>query len=224
VYTETPSLNEGSQYVNPLLIKEKGMKIIITHTPTWIIGVNAGTGKILWKFNFGLVNADQKGEKNYINIPIYRDGYLFAANGYGQTSAKIKVPFDGKDPLLVWKNPEINPHVGGMVLVGNYLYSSTHDNNSIGRWICVDWNTGKTIWIHDCNNKGSIISAEGLLYLYEEKGGNVAIVRPNPEKFDLVSSFIITKGDGPHWAHMVIDKGRLFIRHGDYLAEYSIKS
>jgi len=224
VVWETPSLNEGSQYVNPLLIESNGKKVIVTHTPTYIIGVNAINGKILWKFNFGSVNDDQKGGKNYIHTPIYKDGFIFAANGYKQTAAKIKINPEGTEPTLVWKNPEINPHVGGMVLIGNYIYSSTHDNNSIGRWICVDWTTGKTMWITPWNNKGSIISAEGLLYLYEEKNGNVALVRPNSEKLDIISSFQVTKGEGPYWAHPVIDKGRLFLRHGDYLAVYSIKS
>ena len=224
VVWETPSLSEGSQYVNPLLIESNGKKVIVTHTPTYIIGVNAINGKILWKFNFGSVNDDQKGGKNYIHTPIYKDGFIFAANGYKQTAAKIKINPEGTEPTLVWKNPEINPHVGGMVLIGNYIYSSTHDNNSIGRWICVDWTTGKTMWITPWNNKGSIISAEGLLYLYEEKNGNVALVRPNSEKLDIISSFQVTKGEGPYWAHPVIDKGRLFLRHGDYLAVFSIKS
>jgi outer membrane protein assembly factor BamB len=224
VVWETPPLNEGTQYTNPLLIEDKGLKVIVTHTVTYIIGVNAANGKLLWKFNFAAVNPDKKGGRNYINTPIYRDGYLFAANGYGQTAAKIKINFDGKDPSLVWKNPDINPHVGGMVLLNNYIYSSTHDNNSKGRWICVDWTTGKTMWITLWNNKGSVISADGMLYIYEEKNGNLALVKPNPNMLDIVSSFRVTKGDGPYWAHPVIDKGRLFVRHGDYMAVYSLIS
>ena len=223
VVWETAPLNEGTQYTNPLLVSDKGMKIIVTHTLTYIIGVNASDGKMLWKFDFGSVNDDGKGGKNYIQTPIYRDGFIFAANGYGQTSAKIKINFDGTTPSLVWKNPEINPHVGGMVLIGNYIYSSTHDSNSKGRWICVDWTTGKTMWITNWYNKGAIISADGLLYIIEEKGGHVGLVRPGSEKFDLISSFQVTKGTGPYWAHPAIDKGRLFVRHGDYLAVYSIK-
>ena len=39
----------------------------------------------------------------------------------------------------------------------------------MGRWICVDWTTGKTMWITRWYNKGSIIAAEGLLYIYEER-------------------------------------------------------
>ena len=224
VVWETAPLNEGTQYTNPLLVEEKGIKAIITHTQTYIIAVNAKDGKLIWKFDFGSVNEDLKGNKNYINTPIYRDGYLFAANGYKQTAAKIKVSFDGTEPTLVWKNPEINPHVGGMVLIGNYIYSSTHDTNSKGRWICVDWTTGKTAWIYDWFNKGAIISAEGLIYIIDEKSGNVGLVNPNGEKFDLISTFQYTKGDGPYWAHPVIDKGRLFVRHGDYMAVYSLKA
>jgi len=223
VVWETPPLNEGTQYTNPLLIEEKGMKVIVTHTATYIIGVNAANGKLLWKFNFGEINAEPRGGRNYIQTPLYKDGFLFAANGYGQTAAKIKINSDGSDPTLVWKNPEINPHVGGMVLNGNYIYSSTHDTNSKGRWICVDWTTGKTMWITEWYNKGSVISAEGLLYIYEEKTGNLALVRPNSEKLDIISSFRVTQGEGPYWSHPVIDKGRLFVRHGDYMAIYSLK-
>jgi hypothetical protein len=177
----------------------------------------------LWKFNYEAANAEQTGDRNHINTPLYRDGFLFAANGYGQVAVKIKISSDISEPALVWKNTDINPHVGGMVLLGNYIYSSTHDTNSKGRWICVDWTSGKTMWITGWHNKGSIISADGMLYIYEEKSGYIGLVRPSPEKLDVVSSFRLTKGDGPYWAHPVIDKGRLFVRHGDYLAVYSLK-
>lgn len=223
VVWETESLNEEAQYVNPLLIERGGKKLIITHTPTWIIAVNAADGRIFWKYNFKTVNNNSSDGRNYIQTPIYRDGFLFAANGYGQTAAKLKLFDDGKTPELVWKNSEINPHVGGMVLLGNYIYSSTHDNNSFGKWICVDWNSGKTMWTTTWNNKGSVISADGMLIIYEERQGNVALVKPNPEKLEIISEFRITKGTGPYWSHPVVDKGRLFIRHGDYLAVYSLK-
>jgi hypothetical protein len=220
---ETPSIKEGTVYVNPLLIEKDGLNLIVTHTPSQIIGVNPKDGKLQWKFDYSAVNAESAG-KNHINTPLYRDGFIFAGNGYGQTSAKIKLNKDGSDPALVWKNPEINPHLGGMVLVGNYIYSSTHDTNSKGRWICVDWTTGKTMWTTSWFNKGEVIAADGMLYVLEEKSGHVGLVKPDSEKFNLVSNFQVTKGSGPYWSHPVIDKGRLFIRHGEHLAVYSIKA
>jgi hypothetical protein len=73
------------------------------------------------------------------------------------------------------------------------------------------------------NCKGSIIYADGLLYCYEERRGNVALVNPNPEQFEVISTFRIKEGRGPHWAHPSISNGILYIRHGDVLMAYNIK-
>ena len=44
----------------------------------------------------------------------------------------------------------------------------------------------------------------------------------NPDKFDLVSSFKITKGSGPHWSHPYIAHGNIYLRHGSVLMAYKI--
>jgi hypothetical protein len=62
-----------------------------------------------------------------------------------------------------------------------------------------------------------------MLYIYSEQPGFVGLVKPNPEKFELVSSFQITEGNGPCWAHPTINDGRMYIRHGDVLMVYDIK-
>jgi outer membrane protein assembly factor BamB len=220
---EAPAINDATNYVNPLLVEDKGMKIIVTITERNLIGVNSANGKLIWRFDYEGANVQQTGDRNHTNTPIYRDGYLCAANGYEQVALKLKLAWDGSAPKVIWKNTDLTPHIGGMVLLGNYIYSSTHDTNSKGRWICVDWTTGKTMWQTLWNNKGPIISADGMLYISEEKSGNIGLVIPSSEKLEVVSSFRITKGSGPYWAHPVIDKGRLIARHGDYLAVYSLK-
>ena len=62
-----------------------------------------------------------------------------------------------------------------------------------------------------------------MLYMYEERSGNVALANPNPARLDIVSEFQITRGDGPFWAHPVISDGKLYIRHGDWLMAYKVK-
>jgi outer membrane protein assembly factor BamB len=90
-------------------------------------------------------------------------------------------------------------------------------------WACVDWTTGETLWTTKWYARGSIISADGMLYLFEEKSGHIALVKPDPSKLDIVSEFQITKGEGPFWAHPVISNGKLYIRHGDVLMVYKVK-
>jgi hypothetical protein len=48
-------------------------------------------------------------------------------------------------------------------------------------------------------------------------------VKPNPDHFDLISTFRVTDGTGPHWAHPAIQGGKLLIRHGDVLLVYNIR-
>jgi len=224
VIWEALPINELTNYVNPLLIQNGNNKIIVTWTAHHLIAVNAANGKLLWSINCEELNTEQLERRNRVNTPVYRDGYILAANGYDQVAIKIKINPDGTNPLTIWKNTDLDPHVGGIILIGNYIYSSTHVTNSKGKWICVDWTTGLTMWITDWYNKGAIISADGMLYIIEEKSGHVGLVKPSGDKFDLISSFQITKGEGPYFSHPTINKGRLFIRHGDYLAVYSIKA
>jgi hypothetical protein len=71
--------------------------------------------------------------------------------------------------------------------------------------------------------KGSIISADGKLYCYDEKNGNVALVDATPEGFNIISSFKVPLGKGPHWSHPVIKDGVLYIKHMDALMAFNIK-
>ena len=71
-------------------------------------------------------------------------------------------------------------------------------------------------------NKGSLIYADGMLYCYDERTGNVGLVAATPEEFKVVSRFTITKGKGPFWAHPSIADARLYLRHGAHLMVYDI--
>ena len=91
--------------------------------------------------------------------------------------------------------------------------------------MCVDWNSGETLYDTPWDNlgKGQIIAADGMLYLYEEKRGTVALAKPNPAQLDIVSQFSFTLGSKEHWAHPVICDGRLYLRRGNALAVYDIR-
>jgi hypothetical protein len=78
------------------------------------------------------------------------------------------------------------------------------------------------MWEEKWHNKGSVIYADGMLYIFEEKQGHVGLLNPDPKGFELVSSFQIDGGEGPYWAHMSIYDRKLFVRHGEVLFVYDI--
>ncbi len=224
VIWETEALNQDPQYVNPKLIEHAGKKMIVTVMGTNIFAVNAKDGKVIWKVDYAAENAGTgRVMKNHATTPLYKDGHILIANGYNWVAMKLKLSADGTSVEKVWENRNFDPQTGGVVLLGNYIFGSTHMSKPVDNWICVDWTTGQTLWTTKWNVRGSIISADGMLYLYEEKSGHVALAKPDPAKLDIVSEFQITKGEGPFWAHPVISKGRLYVRHGDVLMVYQIK-
>jgi len=216
------SLNDQSGYVSPILVERGGKKLIVGVTGDYIIGVNAEDGKIEWKFNYRETSKNSR-EINAVT-PIYRDGYIYVTSGYNHGGAMLKLSEDGTSVSLAWVDHNLDTHHGGVVLVDGYIYGANWINNGKGNWVCLDWNTGKAMYEKDWNNKGSIISAEGMLYCYEEKKGMFGLVKASPEDFTVVSSFRIKQGKGAHWAHPVISDGRLYVRHGGVLMVYDIKA
>jgi hypothetical protein len=87
----------------------------------------------------------------------------------------------------------------------------------------MDWNSGEVKYETDWLTKGALVYADGLFYILEEKNGSVALVKPNPQSFEVISSFKLQGGAGPFWSHPFITNGKLFLRHGDVLFVYNIK-
>lgn len=106
-----------------------------------------------------------------------------------------------------------------MVKIGDHVYGSG-DNNKY--WYAVDWQTGEISYKDNTLPTGAVIAADGMLYCYSDRG-DMALVKITPEKFDLVSRFPVTLGTDQHWAHPVIYRGVLYVRHGNTLMAYKIK-
>lgn len=219
---QTTSLSEQANYCSPILINRGGNKIITTQLAESFVGINAENGNVIWKIEYESYQDDPT-DINIIS-PLYHDGNLYVTSGYNDGGAMFELSEDGTKITKKWVDKTLDVHVGGVVKVGDYIYGANWENNRMGNWVCLDWNTGKVMYEKKWKNKGSIITAEGMLYCYDEKKGNIGLVKANPEKFDLVSSFKIPLGKGPYWAHPAISDGRLYIRHGNALMVYDIQS
>ena len=68
------------------------------------------------------------------------------------------------------------------------------------------------------------MAADGRIYV-RYADGTVALVKADPAGYEEVGSFKVPgSGDRPSWAHMVILDGRLYLREGDAILCYDLKS
>ena len=66
--------------------------------------------------------------------------------------------------------------------------------------------------------------ADGRLYFRYEKGTTMALVKANPEKFEVVGSFDIPEKSGKQsWPHPVVANGKLYIRDQDTIYAYDVR-
>lgn len=220
---KSKSLGGEKPYASSSLIEWKGKQIALIQTSKDLIGIDTEDGTVLWSYNT-IQYHTQKGKGEAANTPLYKDGEIFTTYGNDQPALLFKISDENDSIHLIWSNDVLDTHHGGNVLVDGIIYGSTMINNAQGNWAAVDWKTGKTLWESEWETKGSIISADGMLYLYEEKRGNIALVKPSEQKLNIISSFQISAGKGPHWAHPSIYNGKLYIRHGEVLMIYDIKA
>ena len=209
----SPGKGELSAYTTPLLIKLSTRTLLVTHTESHIIGIDASDGKFLWSF------PHPNTYSIHPNTPIYDNGLLFCFSGYGQGAEMLKLSSDGSEVEMVWSDKTFGSRTGGAVLVDGYLYGSGDNDRS---WQCLDWKTGKKMYSSTEITKGTVIYADGLLYCYSERG-ELAIVKAEPAGFNVVSKTRVDKGSGQHWAHLVINNGVLYVHHGSALIAYKIK-
>ena len=134
----------------------------------------------------------------------------------------LEIAPDGKSVSEKFSDQTFDNQNHGVVLHEGFLYGSNFTGRQSGKWICMNWETGEIVWIEDFHNKGPIIFADGMLYCYEERKGNIALVEASPKEFKVISSFKVNEGVGPHWARPAIYYGMLLVRHGDVLISYKI--
>lgn len=210
-------------YVSPMLIEHNGTRMILITTSEDIMAVDPENGKVFWAFDLVTDYGYRPGRRNNTNTPLYHNGEIFTTSGYDSESVMLKLSQDGKSAEMKWHDGTLDTHHGGIVLLDGYLYGSNWINNGNGNWVCQEWDTGKVMWEEKWYNKGSIIYADGLLYIFEEKQGHIGLLEPSPEGFKLISEFRLESRSGPYWAHMAIFNKKLFVRHGEVLYIYDIE-
>ena len=204
---------ELSAYCTPLLFEHNGRKLLATHTASHLICIDPEMGKMLWS------HPQSNKWSVHANTPIYHNGGLFYFSGYGQGAGKLELNQDGTSASLSWKNSRFDSRMGGAVFVDGYIYGSGDFSKT---WQAVDWETGKSQYDSTNIAKGTVIYADGLLYCYSDRG-ELAIAKADPKEFRIISQTKVKLGSEQHWAHTMIHKGVLYVRHGQALIAYRIK-
>lgn len=220
LWTTSRKDDRGAGHASIAVAEIGGTRVYVQTTGSGAMGVRASDGKLLWTYDIDQTTA-------VAPSPIVRGDLVFFTAGYKRGGALLKqIPSDGGEVKLeeiYGINPELANKHGGVVLVGDYLYGDSDDK---GIPFCADLMTGEIKWKSRGSGRDSacVVAADGHIY-FRYADGTMTLVKASPDAFSEVGSFKVPgSGDRPSWSHPVILDGRLYLREGDKLLCYELKS
>ena len=214
----TPEGDDAS-YACVIAAEIGGVKQYIQFLAKSLIGVEAKSGKLLWRYE-----KSAKGSPAVIITPLADAGRIysaaFRAGGALVKPVKQEGAFTAEE---IYFNNKLPVGLGGVVKVGDYFYGSSGQTV-----MCVEFKTGTIKWEERALGPSSWLVADGRLYLHGENG-EVALLEPTPEAYREKGRFTPpdrppATGGSKAWAYPVVAAGRLYIREWNSLWCYDVKA
>ena len=209
---------KAASYASAIAVELGGVRQYVQYLSKGVVGVEAATGKLLWRFDKTL--DTQYGM--HALTPIVSANLVYTGAASASGAAKIASSTGGftADSLYILRK---GPNgLGGAVRLGDYLYGTTSS-----ALLCTEFATGKIRWEERGIGAAAICSADGLLFLHGENG-EVALVAASPTKYTELGRFAPPaqpdRGQAKAWPHPIIANGKLYIRDMNCLWCYDIKT
>ncbi|MGC4046936.1 MAG: PQQ-binding-like beta-propeller repeat protein [Armatimonas sp.] len=205
----------SAAYSSAVVTELEGVRQYVQFLPKGLVGVDAKTGNVLWRFN-GTIDLSYGMNAQ---TPIVEKGLVYSAAG--NRGGTVRLTAAGATQVWVQRNAPCA--LGGTVLSEGYLYGTNQRE-----LVCVELASGKTAWSNPCVGAASLCLANGLLFLHGENG-EVALVDANPKGYTERGRF--TPSNRPErlrgpmekaWAYPVVADGRLYLRDVGTLWVYEI--
>lgn len=207
-------LSDPAGYSSIIAADVQGVRTYMTFTAAAGVGVRASDGKLMFRYP----NA-ANGIAN-IATPIFSNNKVFFTSAYDTGGGLVDLTAQNGEVKAkeVYFTRNLKNHHGGVVLIDGYLYGF---NDSI--LTCLEFATGKMMWRDRSVGKGSVMFADGNLYIQGENN-MFGLAQATPSGYVEKGRFSIPDKGYPSWAHPVVSDGRLYVRNQDTMLAYDIKA
>jgi outer membrane protein assembly factor BamB len=207
---------DGASYSSPAAASLAGRRQAVFFTRNGLLCVAPDTGKVLASMRW---RARINESVNAATPVILPGDHVFLSTSYNTGAILLKFTKEGTE--TVWKNDtSLTCHFNTPVAVGEQLYGVHGRQEGGAKLRCIDWKTGKVRWTESGFGCGSIIHADGKLWLMSEKG-ELILAKPNADKFEVLSRAKVLTG--PVRAHLALSGGLLYCRDNKQLIAWKVK-
>jgi outer membrane protein assembly factor BamB len=194
---------DGPGYASPIVATIGGTRQIVTPTQSKIVGVDAGSGRLLWErplvhqFNSNAVTPIVSGDTVIVSGSGPTLAFAVARRGDAWTAEQI------------WENADATLRFASPVAAGDTLFGLSGRN--AGQYYALDAKSGKTIWTSPPRQAAhASIARAGDAWLSLESDGEFVVVRVSQTAFDAVKRYNVA--DTETWAQPALSGNRIFVK------------
>ena len=193
-------------YVTPLAVTIDGVRqYVFVRTMEGDIVSFLPDGKVYWKYSW---------KPGAIASPLFLPPNRIFASASEDVGAVLLEVSKGQDGNSgggavkeVWNNRLMKNHFSSSVVHEGHIYG--FDNASLK---CLVVETGEQKWVHRGYGKGSLIVADGLLYILSDQG-QLILAEATPAGFQEKGKVKVM--EGKTWTSPVLSHGRIYLRDED---------
>jgi hypothetical protein len=208
-------------YASPKRITVDGVDQFVIVNPKGAAAVSAADGKVLWEYAHPCMIPIP-------NVSVLGGGKLFVTGGYNAGSAIIQLTRKS-DEWVVKELARIN-QIGGHchpgLVYGEHIYILCNTNERNEGMVCFDFD-GKIVWQTKrdphFDKGGSILTAEGIMYVMDGRTGELHIVEPSPAAFKSLGKVKLLEGR-EIWGPLALADGHLIIRDQSQMKCVKVKA
>ncbi|MEL6109300.1 MAG: PQQ-binding-like beta-propeller repeat protein, partial [Planctomycetota bacterium] len=205
--------DELASYSSPRTMTIDGKTALLYFARDSLLAVDPDDGRLLWSFSHGAELLESVNAA----MPVVLGDQVFLSECYEIGSVLLSATRE--KATVVWQDDVDNrrkqvmrAHWSTPILIDGYLYGCSGRNNPDSDFRCIEFATGKLQWNDDRRIRSSCTRAGDHLVVLEERG-EMQIVRPDPQKLNVVAEFDFSDLIRyPCWAAPIIVGNRMLIR------------
>jgi outer membrane protein assembly factor BamB len=196
---------DGPAYSSPIVVNLGGVRQLVTSTQKNVIGVEAATGKLLWK-----LPAKTQYDENSVTAVAYKDMVVVSREGQGLTAIRLEKQSADLVPREVWNNKENLMYLNSPVVEGNRLFGLSQQKK--GQFFAIDLDTGKTLWQGPgrMGENAAILNLGGKMLLLLTNEANLIVLPADAKDYTPLVQYSVA--NSPTWAHPLVTGNRIFIK------------
>lgn len=208
--TRWTALDGKPGYVTPVAVTIDGVRQYVT--------VRTAEGDVVSLTADGKVHWQHPWKKGALASPLFLPPnriFVSASEDAGAVLLEIGTA-DGKATVTeVWSNRLMKNHFSSSVLYEGHIYG--FDNASLK---CLVAGTGEQKWVHRGYGKGSLVAADGLLYILSDQG-QLILADATPEGFQEKGKVKVM--EGKTWTPPSLSRGRIYLRDEDEMIVLDVR-